>query len=238
MALLRWRERTVSNWPALIEALLLGSSAALLLLKAANGTLAYYIHPRYVPLVIACAVVLLLVMVARLRTLGEPPVNPSSGRRAGYVLLTLPIVVALAVPTQPLGASALTGTTFGAVRAKSTGGDDSRQWTLLQWVTAANVRGAEVQGREADVIGFVFHDPARPLDGFFLARLVIVCCVADGSGISLSVIWPTGAALPLNSWVRVRGTLVMTTLDGRGEPALLATSVEPIPLPQSPYLYP
>lgn len=238
MALSVWRKGRALNRPVLIEATLLGSTATLLLLKAANGTLAYYIHPRYVPLVLACAVVLLLVMVARLRLLTDQPSGTPGGRRAGYLLLALPLVVALAVPTQPLGANALTGTTFGAVRTTSIGGDDSRQWTLLQWVTAVNVRGDEVQGREVDAIGFVYHDPARPFEGFFLARLVIVCCVADGSGVSLPVAWPDGKALPLNSWVRVRGTLGTLTLGGRSERGVLATSVEAVPQPQSPYLYP
>ena len=39
------------DWAALIEATLLGATAAMLLAKLASGALVYYIHPRYTPLV-------------------------------------------------------------------------------------------------------------------------------------------------------------------------------------------
>lgn len=233
--------RTPPNWAAAIEATLLGSTATLLLAHAWRGTLAFYIHPRYAPLVVAVAAVLLAVMIGRLRGLADPPTGLAPRRCAGYLLLALPVALGLLLPARPLGADALavTGLANGeAVRAALPDSEDSRRWNLLQWSTAVSVRGDEVQGREADVVGFVHHDPARPLDGFFVARLVIVCCVADGSGVSLPVRWPGGADLAPNSWVRVRGTLGSSSIAGSPEATLLATSVELIPRPASPYLNP
>lgn len=226
---------------ALIEAFLLGGTAAFLLLKARRGELIYAIHPRYIPLVVAAALLLLGLTVARLRATGGPPAAISRGRAVGYALLALPLALALLVPARPLGADAFATTGRGTNKAASgrvAAGDDPRRWDLLQWATAVNLRGESVQGAEADLIGFVYHDPDRPLAGFFVARMVIVCCVADGSGVSLPVSWPAGAALPDNTWVRVRGTLGMAEVRGRPEPAFLATAVTVVPRPANPYLYP
>lgn len=236
--ILPWLRR---NWSGCIEASLLGGVAGMLLLHAWRGTVVFYIHPRYTPLVVGAAVVLLLVLIGRLSAPDHAPSAATPGRCAGYLLLALPLVLGLLAPARPLGADALalTGSGTGeAVRSTPPADEDSRVWNVLHWATAVSVRGAEVQGREADLVGFVHHDPAQPLDGFHLARLVIVCCVADGSGVSLPVVWPGGAALAPDTWVRVRGTLGMTTADGRAIPALLATSVEIVPRPANPYLYP
>ena len=230
-----------ANWGVAIEAVLLGGTATMLLVHAWRGTLVFYIHPRYAPLVVAAAAVLLLVMLGRLHGLADPPAEVTPTRYAGYLLLALPVVLGLLLPARPLGADALTLTGLGTgetVRAKAPSSEDSRQWNLLQWATAVSMRDAEVRGREADLVGFVHHDPARPLDGFFVARMVIVCCVADGSGVSLPVLWPGGAALAPNTWVRVRGTLGSATIDGRAEPAIVATEVAVITRPANPYIYP
>ena len=109
------------------------------------------------------------------------------------------------------------------------------QWRLA--LQASDAAPSERRGRAADVVGFVRHNPRHPFDGFFVARFVIVHCVVDAVGASLPVAWPTGAILPEKGWVRVRGRLGAITLEGREYPALIASSVEPIPQPDDPYLF-
>ena len=235
------RPRRALNWRVFAEVSLLGGLAALLLAQALRGTLSYFIHPRYTPMVVAAALVLLLLLLGRLRSLFAPSEGAGLTGWLGYALLALPLLVGLLLPTAPLGAGALSLTGFSngdAVRAQVPEDGDSRRWNLLQWVSAASVRGDEVQGREADVIGFVHHDPGRPFDGFFVARLVVVCCVADGSGVSLPVVWPGGVDLAADTWVRVRGRIGMATIGGRATRAILATEVVPVPRPDNPYLNP
>jgi putative membrane protein len=185
-------------------------------------------------------VALLLLAAARLRTIirapGELPARP----RWRHLLLALPMLLGALVPARPLGAEAISGALLDSGGALSTAAldDDSRQWNLLQWATALSVRGDELYGQPADVIGFVYHNPQRPLDGFFVVRYVVTCCTADSNGVGLAVSWPRGTALPADSWVRVRGTLGTVTLNGHAEPALDASIVEPVPQPANPYLYP
>jgi uncharacterized repeat protein (TIGR03943 family) len=228
------------NWAALIEAVLLGGAAAMLLAKIQSGTLVYYIHPRYTVLIVACTVVLVLIAAARLRGLFVRPTELLGRLRWRYILLALPLLVGTLVPARPLGAGALSGAAFDVsiVPGMDVPDDDTHEWNLLQWATALSVRGDELQGREADIVGFVYHDPARQFDGFFAVRYVVTCCTADGNGAGLPVVWKGGAALPPDSWVRVRGKLGTTVLKGQAEPALIAAVVDPVPQPANPYLYP
>ena len=243
----RWAVSTLAlgksrlNLAAMIEAALLGGLAAMLLQHASRGTLVFYIHPRYIPLAVVAALALVLAMLVRLRAISGPPSEPSALPYGRYLLLAVPLVLGLVVPVRPLGAEALTGTAMQAgevVRSNPAAGDDSRSWDLLHWATAAHLRGAEVEGQEADLVGFVYHDATRPFAGFFVRRMVIVCCVADGSGVGLPVVWPDGAALPADTWVRVRGPVKAVTVAGQSALAVQATSVEVVPRPANPYLYP
>ncbi len=228
------------DWAALIEATLLGATAAMLLAKLASGALVYYIHPRYTPLIATCAVVLLLMAAARFRALirapGEIPARP----RWRHLLLALPLLLGTLVPARPLGAEAISGALLdpGSALDANALDDDSRQWNLLQWATALSVRGDELHDQPADVVGFVYHDPQRPLDGFFVVRYVVTCCTADSNGVGLPVSWHGGAALPANSWVHVRGTLSTATLNGHVEPTFNAGTVETVAQPENPYMYP
>jgi uncharacterized repeat protein (TIGR03943 family) len=227
------------NWPALIETALLAGTAVVMLSKAMRGVLIYYIHPRYTPLVIACGVILALIAGVRMRAIfGEAP-QPLAGRKLSYLILFIPVLLGTIVPARPLNSGSLD---LGDINAGLAGRsaqleEDSTQWNLLQWATALSVRDS-LEGKPADVIGFVAHDPARPIDGFVVARYVLTCCTADSSGVGLPVVWPGGAALKKDSWVRVRATLGQIEIAGEREPALIASSVEPVEQPLPPYVYP
>lgn len=231
--------RRCLNGAALSETLLLGGFGVMLLLKAGGGVLAYYIHPRYAPLVIAGALVLLLLAAVRARAIGAGG-ESARGRWPGYLLLLLPLLIGLFVPARPLGADALpadTTVTSGAGQGGIPLDGDTADWTLLQWGTALAVGGRDIRGAAVDVTGFVYQHPQRTFPGFTVARYAIVCCIADVKGIGVPVAWPAGGALPVNGWVRVRGTFGRTTIGGQETPAILATTVEPVAQPAEPYLY-
>jgi uncharacterized repeat protein (TIGR03943 family) len=229
------------NWPALIETVLLGSAAAMLLAKTLRGALVFYIHPRYTPLVVAAGALLALLALVRGRTIFERAPVTAQGQPGAYAVVALAVLLGTLVPARPLGANTLATSTIGArtgaVAAMPQG--DSRQWDLLQWSIALSVHGEMLAGKPADVVGFVFHEPGTG-DGFVVARYVLTCCTADGSAAGMRVRWPAGASLLPDTWVRVSGTIAA---DGggaggvRSEPILVAERVEPVPQPRTPYLY-
>lgn len=229
------------NYIALTEVLILGGTAALFLAKWLRGQLSYYIHPRYSLLVIVASLVLLLMAAVRLRAVFAE--RPSGGPGWAYLLLATPLLLGVLVPARPLGADTLAGRGAELNSVADTGRAeqltrDSSTWNLLDWGTALSVRGDELVGQPADVIGFVFHDAELGADAFYAVRYVVTCCAADGAGVGLPVVWAGGGALPENSWVRVRGTIDRATLGGVEQPVLRAAAVEPVPQPENPYLYP
>jgi putative membrane protein len=228
------------NYTALTEALLLGGTAALLLVKWLRGQIPFYIHPRYTALVVVAGAVLLLMAAVRARAVfGE-------GGRGGpgwiYLLLATPLLLGTLVPARPLGADTLAGR--GAELNAVAGGRaaqlarDTSSWNLLDWGTALSVQGEELAGSPADVVGFVFHAEELGPDAFYAVRYVVTCCAADGAGVGLPVLWEGGASLPENGWVRVTGAIAMAELGGVEQPVLRASAVEPVPQPDNPYLYP
>lgn len=228
------------NYEALAQVALLGGTAALIAVKFARSQLDLYIHPRYNGLVLVAALVLLLMALVRLRAVfGE--------RRAAngaYWLLALPLLLGALVPAQPLGADTLSNrgapslAAAPAARWNPTVDADTAQWSLLDWATSLSTQGDALAGKQADVIGFVYHDASIGADRFYAVRYVITCCSADGSGVGLPVEWAGGGSLPADSWVRVKGRIASTQINGAPQPAIKAASVEPVQQPDNPYLYP
>lgn len=229
------------NYVALTETLLLGGTATLLLVKWLRGQIPFYIHPRYTLLVVVAGAILLLMAAVRARGLFNE--RPARGPGWVHLLLATPLLLGALVPAQPLGADTLAGrgTELNAVATSSRAAQlprDTATWNLLDWGTALSVRGDELLGQPADVVGFVFHDEGLGADAFYAVRYVVTCCAADGAGVGLPVVWTGGGALPENSWVRVTGTIDRATVGGVEQPVLRAAAVEPVPQPESPYLYP
>jgi putative membrane protein len=234
------------NWPALLDATLFGAIGVMLLAKTARGVLTYYIHPRYTVLVIACGIILLAIAALRsLRIWAERP-ERMDGRGSWYLLLAVPLLLGVIVPAQPLDGAllAVRGADLSSPRVaqassfRGAARGDSSEWNLLEWTMTLSLEPEQARGKPVDVLGFVFHDPKLGQDGFYVARYVVTCCSADGTGVGLPVVWPGGKGLPENGWVRVRGTLGETQLEGRAEPAIVASAVEPTEQPRNPYLYP
>ncbi|MFV9504835.1 MAG: TIGR03943 family putative permease subunit [Oscillochloridaceae bacterium umkhey_bin13] len=229
------------NLLALTEVVLLGGTATLFLARWLRGQLDYYIHPRYSLLVLVASLVLLMMAAVRVSAVTRGP----SPNRPGWLhlLLATPLLLGLLVPARPLGADTLAGrgiqlNTIANPSRAALLDDDTANWNLLDWGTALSVRSDELEGKPADVIGFVFPDPKLGGDAFYVARYVVTCCAADGAGVGLPVVWKGGGDLPANGWVRVQGTIALVTLDGLSQPALRAETVEPVPQPSNPYLYP
>ncbi|NJM07463.1 TIGR03943 family protein [Candidatus Gracilibacteria bacterium] len=230
------------NWYVLSEVLLLGGTATLLLAKWLRGHLAFYIHPRYIPLMVVAAVILLLMAAVRLRAAYE--VDGPQRPGWGSLLLAIPLLFGVLVPAQPLGASSLPNRGIESSPANSAVGrnlqldGDTSTWNLLEWSTALSMRGDELDGKPADVVAFVFQDAKLGGDSFYAVRYVVTCCAADGAGVGLPVRWAGGDALPEDSWVRVRGTIATETINGTPQPVIIAAAVEPVDQPANPYLYP
>lgn len=158
-------------------------------------------------------------------------------------VVAIPLLLGTLIPSRPLGAQAVNGdiSVNAAVSANVTAfNTDPLKWNVLDWLRAFNGAAdvTSMNGKQADVTGFVYREATFPEDTFMVARFTISCCVADASAIGLPVVWDKAADFPQDSWVRVQGTFEVGQFRGDTVPVLKAASVETVEQPEHPYLYP
>lgn len=232
----------------LVRGSLLIALGGTLMLKVANNAIVYYIKPELIWTVLAAAVGLVGLGLAHLlrwavlrpAPAGWPAVLPETA-------LLAPLLAALALPAQPLDSAALEQrglNTFAALPAAdgrlAALQADTSQWTLLDWTLALRQQAdpARLRGQPVDLTGFVYTADRSLRPGeFSVVRFVVTCCAADGTAVGLPV-RHAAPAPPRDTWVRVAGTLEVTTSEGEPRAVIAATAVEPIAAPATPYLYP
>ena len=88
------------------------------------------------------------------------------------------------------------------------------------------------------MIGFVYFDETLGKNQFFVSRFVVSCCAADGFAIAMVGEWPQASTLEEDAWVLVKGRVRVITLNDQSVPLIEAESVQSIPVPEQPYLFP
>lgn len=176
---------------------------------------------------------------------GQPQLSDIPG--AALILLAIPLILGVIVPARPLSTSSLStrGMSLSApvsigqqsIKTMEIAPDDR---TVLDWIKIFNNETdlSSYLGKSANVIGFVYHDPRLKTGQFMVGRFAITCCVADAFAIGMAVDWTDSANLADNSWVNVKGTVDVLTIDGKKVPVIHAQAVIPIQAPEQPYLYP
>jgi putative membrane protein len=243
------------------QGLVLAALGLFLLSRIWDGSVLLYINQRFVWLVVMAAIGLIILSQVALQNRKAEQANDEHGEHdhdhdhthetvSGWNLwwLALPVLLGLLVPARPLGASALAtrGITINAplnARGSSTSISldlPPGERSVLDWNRTINYASDPYQynGDLADVTGFVYHDPRLEDGQFLVGRFTITCCVADAFAIGMVVHWPDAVDLPDNTWVRVQGPIEVSETDGQRTPSIWALSVESIPEPPQPYLYP
>jgi putative membrane protein len=163
------------------------------------------------------------------------------------VLLAIPLLLGVLVPARPLSTSSLSTRGMSLSSPISIGQQSIKTMeiapddrTVLDWIKIFNYEKdlSSYLGKSANVIGFVYHDPRLKAGQFMAGRFTITCCVADAFAIGMAVDWPDSANLADNSWVNVKGTVDVLTIDGQKVPVIHAKTVNPVQAPEQPYLYP
>jgi uncharacterized repeat protein (TIGR03943 family) len=215
----------------------------------ASGNLTNYINVRFAWLSYLAAMLFLLLAAVTAYDLINTRRQDSQHTHdhglswAGLAVVAIPLVLGTLIPSRPLGANAVEGDLASGITA--VGGataftSDPLTWNVLDWLRAIN--GSDdlsgFNGQQADVVGFVYRAETFPPTTFMVARFVISCCAADAAAIGLPVIWDDAPELAEDTWVRVRGAFELGEFGGNLVPILHAETVERVPEPEHPYLYP
>ncbi len=252
--------RDVQAW---IKAAILFGLGVYFNYNIASGNLSNYINLRFAWLSYAAAALFLILGLFGFATLIRDALadrHPDHGQQTcehdaldihnhGFVswpvllIVAVPLILGVFVPSHPLGARAVDGNL--SISAASTINAAAltippEQRNVLDWLRAFSLSQdmTHFNNQPADLIGFVYHEPTFGEDHFMIARFAISCCVADASAIGVPVFWSDSASLKVDAWVRVKGSFQVGEFRSDTVPVLQATSVEAVPQPEHPYLYP
>jgi putative membrane protein len=219
-----------------------------------DGTLSYYLHPRFNLLVALTGLSLNFLggwLIWRQFT------APSG--RVTHLGVAIPVglivLIGLVVMPRPLtntAASLEKGPGFSANNASvnraltesvqkqdwnNPASLDTLKWNLLDWSAALNnsQRATLLVGLPVDVTGFVVNTASNNSRYFLLARYVVVCCTADSTALRLPVITSKSVDLEDGQWVRVRGSI---SQGANGGFVFSAVNLESVAQPAQPYIYP
>lgn len=231
-----------------------------------NGSLSFYIHPRFNMLTAVTAVGLIIVGVVyaqqhRKTIIHGEEVHDHDHHQhdhdhdhdhnitwIGLTILAIPVILGLIVQPRPLGANALENREINLGSLTSAQAPDSSQLALIDTGGERNIldwlylfqrssNPADFNGEAVNVIGFVYQDDRFGAAEFMVSRFTVSCCVADAAPVGLIVRWPETAELTPDTWVEVQGTLQAGEFNGQQMAILVADQVTITETPAQPYLY-
>jgi len=233
----RWNQTRVA------AGVLLAAWAAMFWFLFVTGRVNLYLSTRTSWVVPVGAVLFSAAAIGALLGAHRGDLTPLSRKEASVMtLMVVPVVIVLALPPATLGSySAAKRSSFSSARFSSIYGSisASSEITLLS-VAAAQTsdQGAEAlakrAGADVDFVGMVTRYADTPADEFLLTRFVITCCVADATVAQVRVVNVTPGRFRQNQWVEVKGPIYPL---GR-EIIVNASSIDPVPTPEKPYLTP
>lgn len=220
--------------------LLLGNAV---LRIALEGTYVYYVKEGLRPLLIGSGAVLVALGAAALAEVLLPRRRPAPTCGHGDLprvawLLVLPVFTVFLVAPGPLGSYAAARDSGTVPEPRSSHypplppGDPVQLGLGEYAVRAVWDSGRTLTGRTVALTGFVTH---REAGGWYLTRMALTCCAADGRATKIEV--RGGRELAPDTWVRVVGEYVPTDIDDPATAiaALRAGAVVEVPRPAQPY---
>jgi uncharacterized repeat protein (TIGR03943 family) len=223
--------------------------------KAANGQLTWYINARFIPLTIFGIIMLAVLAQTVFTEIKRSRQRAQAGEHdhdhatapSNLWFMLVPLLIGVLIPARPLDSSAFATKGFNTnaplVSADSSAllfETDSEERNVLDWIKLFNYEENVTQfiGQKASVIGFVYFNEDLSENQFFVSRFVVSCCAADGFAIAMAAEWDDATTLQQDSWVLVKGTIEAITINDRRVPMIVAESVQEVPVPNQPYLYP
>lgn len=220
-----------------------------------TGGLDFYIHPRYyefsqfgtiVCMFVGSAGLISTLQHTKLQSLLKDFSRVSTW--TPFIVLIVVLAVGFALPPQALSSRSATNRSSANTLVTDQVEQDSIfatfqkndvNFTIADWIGefSRNPNFSAYEGRQVDVVGFVYRDESVEEDEFLLGRFVIRCCVVDATPVGLTI--DAGDEVyEDNVWLRVQGTFV-TQLNDEGGSRLVVVpeTIEEVDKPASPYVY-
>lgn len=235
------------------QALLLLALSLFFVFKLTSGQLTYYINLRFVPLTIFGLIFLAILAQTlfnenkRSRQQEHDDHHDHDHTPANLWFMIVPLAIGVLIPARALDSSAFatkgfntTGPMVSSDSAAKLFETESQDRNILDWVKISYYEKdlASYLGQPASVIGFVYRDEQLNENQFYVSRFIISCCAADASSIGMIVNWQDAKTLKNDEWVLVKGEISSMVLKDQTLLVIDVDSVQSVPVPEQPYLYP
>ena len=222
------------DWTRTLRAVAIAAWGGFFVYLWVSGRATTYIGPKTWWVVALGAITLPLVALAYLSgARGAGKRTPSVRDLGANGLLVAPILLTLMVPAPSLGAQAVASKRTDSVAAPlKTGIEGDIRLFEIAWAKDSaeyadyNEIGA---GTPVDFVAFVSNERDEQGD-LEVALFMVGCCAADAN--SFTVMVENAPALPVDTWVQVKGKLAGTP--GK-DLKVVATAVEKVAAPDNPY---
>lgn len=204
-----------------------------------DGSYLRYVKPTSAPLVLAAGIVIIgLAATGIVREIGHPGGQRHPGTRWSW-LLALPVLTIYLVAPPALGAETVRHDGHTArIAAPSTAFPPLPAGTVPMAVGDFVTRAVwdsthALDTRSVALTGFVVHSAGTD----YVARLVITCCAADATPMTVALTGHLATGLPDDQWIQVTGRLrpnSATPADGY-TPTLDVTALHTVDPPADPY---
>jgi putative membrane protein len=240
------------DWKGWAQALILLGMAAILAELLITGQIANYINLSFAWLTVLAT--LIFAVLGGLRVLAltrggqhDHADHDHAGHDHGALswgavaIVASPLFFAVFVPSTPLGVEAAGSVSTSLVAAASATVAEvpAAERNVLDWLRAINAQptAAVFNGDPVNVTGFIYREPGWPADQVMIARFTISCCVADASALGLPVRLADGQVVEEGAWYAISGTMQAGEFRGETMPMIQPVTIEPVAIPQNPYLY-
>jgi putative membrane protein len=218
-----------------------------------NGSVSLYINPKNLPFLIFAIIAMVVVSFFLAGDLFVKE-NKKTGS-LGMLFFILPVIMAFLIPAQSLDSSSrsvdTSGISGGAVL--SNGGQqnvleystfedgdiilDDKNFSI--WLDLIYRNPQKYTGREIELVGFIYKDDNYfDKNQFAAARMMMVCCAADMQMTGFICSYDQKLEYDNDTWVRVRGKIEKTELEGETIPIIKVQSMEETQRPKEDYIYP
>lgn len=228
-----------------------------------TGDYKYYVHPRIVPYLKFGIIGFVIISTFIVKDIFKPV--RKRVRFGRYILFIIPLLSGLIVPPQaPDSNSALLeGMTYSEKSDTSvedkiySEGDRGvvfedysdkklvmeneviviKEENFLAWTEELYTSPEKYNGKEIEVVGFVFRDEGFEKNEFVPARYYMSCCAADMQPVGILCRDENAHVLENNSWVSVKGTIDIGEYKGSKMAIIMVRSVEKTQKPENEIVY-
>lgn len=115
---------------------------------------------------------------------------------------------------------------------------DTTTYDIGDWINSQtyNTDLSFYEGKQVDLVGFVYSPEFLPEQYFIIARFVIRCCAADATPIGLVVKYDWQSNFKQDEWVRVKGNFIVEDFNGNQQLVIIPVSVANTDVPERPYI--